>query len=351
MTGVWNYWPSKPMQAIGEFRKKQVEHSEDCTAETRILKVEHKSPNDRQTTIFFDWIPDWEDLRDYKLTKFYNYLTAHKLITTLTDQDNKTDLSISAYLDTRKTDLVNQRDGAAREVAYAADIAYSSAEHVLIPLHVDYTLLYKKTINRMLNTESEDSKEGICYPVPIREVLKTLHRNGLANSISHWKFTFYNLEHSLDAVRISLMNGYPVVFGFVVSQDIFNVGQLKGCCSVGSLDDQPGLNNNPTSSLSTYGSLVGCIVGFSKNTFKIHVSDKRLFYQDSLPGSLSDPPGSLGSNAFHSFRPFLYLPEDYLQSNMCNDFYSMVGIHESPIFELLGNQDPTQSDQDQEQLY
>lgn len=253
----------------------------------------------QKNTLFFDWVPDWEDVRDYKLTNFMNYLKSQKMITSITVNDKKADLSISAYLDTRKTDLTKQHDGAAREVAYAAAITYSSPDHVLIPIHVNYKLLYTKTINRILNTNVD---AGSQYPVPIREVLKTLYQHGLENVISRCKLIFYNLEHSLDGIRISLINGYPVVFGFVVSPEIILASVV---CSPGA---------------SVGGTMVGCIVGFSENTFKIHVSDRRLFCKDKNESE---------------FHPFLYLTETYLQSNMCNDFYSIVGIHEPSDFQLL----------------
>ncbi len=266
-------------------------------------------------TPFFDWVPDWADARDYKLMNFYDYLRAQNMMTTLTVHDKKTDLSISAYLDTRKTDLTKQHDGAAREVAYAAAITYSSPNHVLIPINVNYKLLYQKTINRMLNTDLDPTNSTTTYPVPIREVLKTLYYHGLENIISHWKLIFYNLEHSLDAVRISLINGYPVVFGFVVSQEIFHV------------DEEKMRGEDSCSDGKGYGSMVGCIVGFSENTFKIHVSDRRLFCKD---------PTQMQTTAFE-FDSFLYLTEKYLKSNMCNDFYSIVGIHEPPTFQLLAD--------------
>ena len=255
-------------------------------------------------TRFFDWIPDWQDARDYNLTKFYDHLEFR----TLTDEDKKVDLSISAYLDTRKTDVDHHHDGAAREVAYAASIAYSSAEHVMIPIMVDYKLLYKKTINRMLNRDidSEIASSGPIYPVPIREVLKTLCKHGLANVLSHWTLIFYNLKHSLDAVRLSLIHGHPVVFGFVVSEAIFSVDQEHAQ----KIDDR-----------KVCGSMVGCIVGFSEKIFKIHVSDPRFFG--------------------HHNTGFLYLTEDYLRSDLCDDFYSILGVHESPAFELLESTDPT----------
>lgn len=300
LTRFWNYYYSTKSLTLNDKRK--------------FLETENQ---DILITKFFDWIPDWEDERDYKLTEFYQYLTAHDMITKVTINDIKTDLSISAHIDTRKTDLINQHDGAAREVAYAVDIAYSS--DVFNPLHVDYTLLYKKTINEILADHtrilqgSNNQESGNSYPIPIREVLKIMRKYGLSNSMSHWKLTFYNLEHSLDAIRISLMNGYPVVFGFVVTQDLFEMNCLheKLLAESGTIRNQEMV----TPCRPTYGTSVGCLVGFSENIFKVHVSDKRLFYQN--------------------FRPFVYLSGDYLQSNMCNDFYSIVGTHQPPIFQLL----------------
>jgi len=288
-------------------------------------KLQHRGLTHAETGVtFFDWIPDWDDPRDYKLKEFYEALTSND---TVTDPSAViADVSSAAYWDTRKSDPPNQHDGAAREVAYAASIAYSSAEHVLVPVHVDYRLLHENTLRRMLSTPVGVFRVPR-YPVPLREVLKTLVSHGLENILSRCCLTFYNLERSSEAVRTSIINGYPVVFGFVVTSELFDTPAVGDC--------------------TNFGTMVGTVVGFSDATYKIHVSDKRLFWNCIYYGK-SDT--SHLSKQAHQFSQFLYISEAYLKSTKCNDFYAVVGKHEPSSFELLDHVQPTESSRTSDDL-